>query len=113
MQKLKKRKPETILIGEDLYILWRDGHESHLDFYRLRCACPCAQCVNEVTGERQLDPQSISKTVTIRKCEYRGNYAIQIYWSDGHNTGVYSFRYLRELDESNFECLNIPETLVS
>ena len=100
MQKLRQRKPEKILLQDNLYILWRDGHESHYKFHDLRCACPCASCVNELTGERVLKPESVSKHVHASGSEYVGNYALRIHWSDGHNTGLYNFKHLRALDEA-------------
>ncbi|MBF0288990.1 MAG: DUF971 domain-containing protein [SAR324 cluster bacterium] len=92
---LKRRKPETILAGDDLYILWKDGHESHYAFFQLRDACPCASCVDEITGKKRLDPATISSNIRLRSCDYIGNYALRINWSDGHNTGLYSFKFLR------------------
>ena len=100
MQGLKQRKPEKILIQNDLYILWRDGRESRYGFHNLRCACPCASCVNELTGERVLKPESVPKNVHVLGSEYVGNYALRIHWSDGHNTGMYNFKTLRALDDT-------------
>ena len=94
---LKRRKPETILVASDLYILWKDGHESHFPFFPLRDACPCANCVDELTGQKTLNPATIAREIRIRSCEYVGNYALRIQWSDGHNTGLYSFKLLRRL----------------
>ena len=56
-KKLKRRKPETILVQNDLYILWKDGHESNYDFFKLRDFCPCASCIDEITV---LSPQNDS-----------------------------------------------------
>lgn len=94
---LQRRKPETIRIGEKLYILWRDGHESNYSFFMLRDSCPCAECVDELTGEKRLESSSLPSDIRIRKSDYVGNYALRIHWSDGHNTGIYSFRHLRKL----------------
>lgn len=90
-----QHKPETILIGTDLYILWKDGKESHLSFFDLRNLCPCAHCIDELTGQKVLDPKTIPNSIRIRNCEYVGNYALRIFWSDGHNSGIYSFKQLR------------------
>jgi DUF971 family protein len=64
---------------------------------RLRRACPCAQCVNEWTGERTLKPEAISDEVEIQDLSVVGRYALNFRWSDGHETGIYSFQYLRDL----------------
>ncbi len=82
-----------------LRIAWGDGHECRYEAPALRRACPCAQCVNEWTGERMLKPEAISDDLTIRDAEIVGRYALNFKWSDGHETGIYSFRYLRELCE--------------
>lgn len=92
----KKNKPEKILLSDDLYILWRDGHESRYRFFDLRDACPCASCVDEISGEKTLDSSSIPKDINAESCEYVGNYALRMRWSDGHDTGLYNFRMLRE-----------------
>ena len=62
-------------------------------------SCPCAQCVNEWTGQRVLEPEAISEELTIANVSIVGRYALNFRWSDGHDTGIYSFRYLRELCE--------------
>ena len=95
VQVKKKPKPEKILLGDDLYILWRDGHESRYRLLDLRDACPCASCVDEITGQKTLKRESIPKDIFVESSEYVGNYAFRIRWSDGHDTGLYNFRYLR------------------
>ena len=82
-----------------LRIAWADGREYLYEAPALRRACPCAQCVNEWTGERMLKPETIPDDLTIRDVEIVGRYALNFKWSDGHETGIYSFRYLRELCE--------------
>ena len=47
-----------------------------------------------------LKPDSISEKIEIRDISIVGRYALNFRWSDGHETGIYSFRYLRELCES-------------
>ena len=94
---LKKRKPRDIVYEDDLKVEWRDGIVSHYPFLGLRDACPCASCVDELTGRKVLDKTSIPGDIHIKKADYVGNYAIRIDWSDGHDTGIYSFRFLRDL----------------
>ena len=100
--KLGKRKPRDILFGDDVTIEWRDGTTTHYSLFTLRNACPCASCVEEMTGRKTLDPKSIPADIHIGKAEYVGHYGIRINWSDGHNTGIYSFAFLREMaDDPN------------
>lgn len=81
----------------ELAIVWADGHESHYDVRDLRLACACAHCINEWTGESRLDPSSVPLDVHPVKIEGVGRYAIQIEWSDGHGSGIYTFARLRAL----------------
>ena len=80
-----------------LGITWTDGHESRLDVVELRKKCPCAACVDEKTGERILKPETISDEVRPHQIDSVGRYACVISFNDGHNTGIYSFRFLRSL----------------
>lgn len=82
-----------------LRIMWADERVCRFDAPTLRRACPCAQCVNEWTGERMLKPEAVSNALTINDLSLVGRYALNFRWSDGHETGIYSFRYLRELCE--------------
>ncbi len=100
MLKLKRTKPEKILLADDVYVLWRDGHESHYAFLDLRDACPCAECVDEITGQKRLERSSIPPDIHPLGSEYVGNYALRIHWSDGHSTGLYNFKTLRGMDET-------------
>lgn len=80
-----------------LIITWSDGQVRHYPFVYLRGQCRCARCVDEVTGQRILDPATIPDDITINDMELVGNYALRIVWSDGHDTGLYTWQRLREL----------------
>jgi len=80
-----------------LAIRWADGHESVYDVRALRLACGCAECIDEWTGEDRLDDAAVPLDVAPVRIQSVGRYAIQIDWSDGHTTGIYPFRRLREL----------------
>jgi len=80
-----------------LAIRWRDGVESVYAVRDLRLACACAECVDEWSGEQKLEPGSVPEDVHPRRVSSVGRYAIQIAWSDGHDTGIYSFDRLRAL----------------
>lgn len=98
-----KNKPKDILYDQDLTVEWRDGTVVHYPYFFLRNACPCAKCVDEISGKKMLDPNSIAKDIHIGKADYVGNYALQVKWSDGHDTGIYSFQFLREVFELSLE----------
>ena len=81
----------------ELSIQWADGAESVYSVRALRLACGCASCIDEWTGENRLDASAVPEDVAPLKIESVGRYAIQIEWSDGHSSGIYPFRRLREL----------------
>jgi ATP-binding protein involved in chromosome partitioning len=82
-----------------LAISWADGGESLIDVRALRLACGCANCIDEWSGQPLLAPDSVSEDITPVGIQSVGRYAIQIEWSDGHNTGIYPFERLRGLSD--------------
>ncbi len=83
--------------GSQLRIVWKDGVTSEYVPRYLRLLCPCAGCVDEMTGTRTLEDDMIDSSVYPTAIHYVGRYAIQCVWSDGHSTGIYTFEYLREI----------------
>ena len=81
----------------DVKVTWQDGHESVYPARELRLACPCAGCVDETTGDVRVSATSIPTGVHPRQIRLVGRYAISLQWSDGHQTGIYAFDYLRRL----------------
>lgn len=98
-------EPKNIqLIGEELAIQWSDGVESYLPLEQLRRACPCAACGGEpdVLGNLARPDVSYSdKSFMLTGFQIVGGYAVQPRWGDGHDTGLYSFTYLRRLSETS------------
>jgi DUF971 family protein len=82
-----------------LGIEWVDGHRSHWRLSHLRRNCPCASCVDEWSGKKTLDPDSIPDDILCTEVESVGRYALRIRFTDGHDTGIYTFKRLRELEE--------------
>jgi DUF971 family protein len=78
-----------------LAIIWTDHQEMQWDVVALRRQCPCAECVDEGTGKRKLDPKAIAESLRPLVIRSVGRYAMAIEFSDGHRTGIYSFDYLR------------------
>ena len=81
----------------DVKITWQDGHVSVYPARELRLQCPCAGCIDEVTGEVRVIATSVPQNVRPLKVDLIGRYAISLQWSDGHNTGIYAFDRLRKL----------------
>ncbi len=89
------------VIGEELALVFDGGREIYLSLPMLRRACPCAACQGE--------PDALGRVVRphvehgpgafdLRRYEPVGGYALQLFWADGHSTGIYSFDYLAKLD---------------
>ncbi len=86
----------------DLLVKWDDGRESRFAPKWLRARCPCAECVEEWSGKRVVGEAEVKADVKPRGMHQVGRYAMQIDWSDGHSTGIYSWDYLLKLrNESN------------
>ena len=84
----------------EISINWSDDAETKYNAADLRRNCPCASCVNEWTGEKILDAAKISDDLTIDSTSVVGRYALNFHFSDGHETGIYTFQLLRKLSES-------------
>lgn len=92
------------LVGEqDLQIEWSDGQQRKYALRSLRDACPCATCREKrsapakpalpVLTAAELQPLRINGMKPV------GSYAYTIAWSDGHDTGIYTYEFLREFGE--------------
>ena len=79
-------------------IEWSDGHETVYTAGQLRAICPCARCVDEMSGVRTHDPASVPADLTQKDLTMVGNYAISLQFSDTHNTGIFPFTMLRLKD---------------
>jgi len=108
--------PEHIAISKSkgIKIDWKDGHHSEYELAYLRDKCPCATCTGahgtpprqpEANKPQDNNPfQMYQPRLKMLGVEPVGNYAIRINWSDGHNTGIYSYEHLRHICNCT-ECL--------
>lgn len=89
--------PEAIDLNArgEFEITWPGGRVAILPAFTLRDLCPCAGCIEEGTGKKILDPSTIPLDIRAERIDPVGNYAIQIHWSDGHGTGLYTWELLR------------------
>lgn len=83
----------------EISIKWSDDAETSHNAFDLRRSCPCASCVNEWTGEKILKDENINEDLSLSHISIVGRYALNFHFSDGHNTGIFSFAYLRRLGE--------------
>ncbi len=108
-----RKKPAVVKVhvktGAGVDITWADGHASHYEFDYLRGECPCATC-NDERGKKEalaatagpgssafpalpmFKPKARAQAATVV-----GNYAVQISFTDGHSTGIYSYDHLRTI----------------
>ena len=106
-----RKKPADVKVhvstGAGVDIVWADGHHSHYDFAYLRDQCPCATC-DDQRRKKAAAPFQASGTSTsalplykprpgARAAKSMGHYALQIEFTDGHSTGIYSYDHLRTI----------------
>ena len=94
----------TIVEPSHLQIAWSDGHQRLYSFRELRERCPCATC----REKRKQPPPMLPilsaeemQPLRVKGMKPVGNYAYSIDFSDGHDTGIYSFTLLLEFGEVN------------
>jgi DUF971 family protein len=107
------------LESKGLRVTWQDGSVNELTSEELRKGCPCAECrelrgdqshSKPLTGKKRslvIVQNTIDQELALEEIWGVGQYAIGIRWGDGHNSGIYTFEYLRELGQgSRLSCLN-------
>ena len=88
----------------ELIIEWKDGHASRIPFSLLRNACPCAECRGGHDKMGSTPPPEVfsmelvdSPRTRLGNIESVGTYALNPYWEDGHQFGIFTWEYLRAL----------------
>ena len=81
----------------EVSIKWSDDSETVYNASQLRRVCPCASCVNEWTGEKILKDENVADDLVFSGIAIVGRYALNFQFSDGHDTGIFSYKFLREL----------------
>ena len=76
---------------------WSDGTNTSVTARRLRQYCPCAGCVEEWSGVRTFDVESIPQEMKVVEATPVGNYALSFTFGDLHRTGIFQWEYLKEL----------------
>jgi DUF971 family protein len=95
-----------------LRVTWQDGTINELSSEVLRRGCPCAECrelrgddshAKPLTGKKRsltIVQNTIDQELSLQEIWGVGQYAIGLRWADGHSSGIYTFRYLRELGDA-------------
>ncbi len=100
-------QPKHLDLKKDkgLSVQWQDGTTSYYSIALLRRMSPSAD-MKQLREEMSRNPLTVLPSgpagprapLTALDAELVGNYALRIRFSDGHDTGIYSWTYLRELD---------------
>src|SRR5262245_38267386 len=80
-----------------LEVTWPNDRVDRFPYLMLRAECPCASCRNEWTGERIIQPESIPSDLKLEVMSPVGTYAVQLTWSDGHSSGLYTWESLHQM----------------
>lgn len=99
MEETTTKVVQTMAVGDEVVVVWADGHESYFAGEALRRACTCAGCMGEqhLFGRstlpvlRPLGPEAF-RPMAVRLV---GNYGLQVTWGDGHEHGIYNLADLR------------------
>ncbi|MCA9401478.1 MAG: P-loop NTPase, partial [Candidatus Omnitrophica bacterium] len=90
-----KQLPKVRSNNATLQVTFFGESETHqkkeIDHLNLRIACQCALCVDEMNGRSIIDKAKIPKDIKPTQINPLGNYAVNIVWSDGHSSSIYSY----------------------
>jgi DUF971 family protein len=89
---IKVKKAEGVL-----EVTWGESRPARIAIHALRCSCGCAACVDEHTGMKILDDSAVPAEVGVTDMRLVGNYAVQFVFTDGHDTGLFTWDHLRAL----------------
>ncbi|MCF0225270.1 MAG: DUF971 domain-containing protein, partial [Fibrobacter sp.] len=87
--------------GGELGFEWNDGSRGACNVRKLRLSCPCALCVDEHTGKKILNDDTVPLDVKLLKVQSVGRYAATLAFSDGHGSGIYPYTMLKELTKKS------------
>ncbi len=93
----KLERPSVELTDTTINLGWESGKKYEIPFRKLRLACPCASCVDEYTGEQILQPEHVAMDIKAEAVTPLGNYAVVVKWSDGHSSGIYSYKNIDKI----------------
>lgn len=89
--------PKVSSDAATITLTWPNGETVSVPNDVLRKACACANCIDEMTRRPLLDPASVPDDIHATAVGTIGNYAITVDWSDGHNTGFFPYKTIKEL----------------
>lgn len=103
----KRVQPTSIDVSNSdqvLSITWADGHTSTFSLFGLRKNCPCVECRGGHDKMGRFEPELFlvepTRTYKVVNAKTVGNHALKISWDDGHDSGMYRWNLLRQMDEA-------------
>ena len=93
---------QAAIIGNEMALSFADGRELYHPLAMLRRACPCAACQGEPDALGRVVRPRVeygARAFELLRFEVVGGYALQLFWGDGHSSGIYTFSYLQRLSE--------------
>ncbi len=91
----KDKKSINIKYNDDLHLLLKSSY--------LRARSPSAENKRNLKSNNFKLVHNKFKGVLIKKIESVGNYAVRIFFDDGHDTGIYSWEYLFEIGSKSLD----------
>lgn len=99
--------------AQQLIIEFSDGLKVEYPTPFLRGFCPCAKCQGHGGGPATWTAAPHPRAYVVENASPVGTYALCIVWGDGHDTGIYTFEALREMDARDFDLSAMtPETAI-
>jgi len=100
-ESIEIRRPNKSLAGNVVAIQWSDGSQTAHSSFNLRMRCPCAKCRETHNPDPNVirGPKGVPPMVEVKTFDWVGNYAVNFIFSDSHNAGIYTYKFLHELDE--------------
>lgn len=80
-----------------LDVAWEDGSRTSYEHLVLRAFCPCAHCQGHQGPIGFRSEAETTDSLELDDVFEVGQYAVGLGWADGHSTGIYTYRFLREL----------------
>lgn len=94
---MQKQVPDIHFDEKEITLTWKGNDPVTVANRELRLSCQCALCIDELTGEQLLKESDIKDDIAAKDITPLGNYAIGITWNDGHASGIYPYKGIREL----------------
>jgi DUF971 family protein len=82
--------------AQELLAEFEDGRSGRVDYRTLRLESPSAEVQGHGSGPKP-PPPVVPADIKVVKAEPVGRYAVRLFFSDGHSSGLYTWNILRSL----------------